>query len=371
LLAPIAAQAGGNVARGLISPYGGADPVRAGLVDQLRDAGVPVTAGQAMDAPEQMMREMRTLTGQRLLAQQADDFTAAALRTVGVDDAARATPEVMASTYARLGSTMDDIARGTDISPDVGMVQRLTGVVDDYQQMAATGGSVPAIGGVLDIVERAWANNDTIPPDVFASWRRRANALTRSADDATRTAAIATVEALDDALEAQLTRLGRVEDVARLQQTRTQYRNFLALERALVRSDDAAMGIVTPRALASAVTQQSTRDYVLGRVRDPNAPMDIVDLARAGHVLSPPSTVLAGGERSVPQVTQAALGGLGYASLGPAGVIPALLAPSLARNAAMSPIGQAYFQNQLLSPGGPVNIPRAMTVIPGILAGQQ
>jgi hypothetical protein len=364
--APVAAQAVSHPSSILRALYGSADPdpVRAGMAQTLDDAGIRMTAGQRVGDETILRREMMTGTGQRLIDDQAEAFTRAALATTG-EVADRALPAVLASARTRIGSVFDDVQSGVDITPDASMTAALRQVADDYADSVAT--QVPAIRNITTAVEDAATAGTTIPASELTRWRRVVNNLVTSQDDATREAARAVKEMLDDALETQLGNLGRFDDVARLAEARTQYRNLLAIIRASTGAgSDTAMGLLSPSMLRSSVAAQDRTAYATGTRGD------IAELARAGESVlrRPPNSGTPGGilAQGIPQTLSTGVGAYLGAQLGPVastvGAVGGLLAPMAYRAGLMTGPVQRAIVN-----GGPRLIPKELPAgLLGLLA---
>lgn len=361
--APLAAGAVNKGVRAVLSPYGGADPERLKLAKVLDDFGVPITAGQRTGAEGLRRAEGATGRGQEIMAQQADDFTKAALKTVGTD-ATRATPEVLASTAKRIGQVFDDVLQGVDVTPDAQAVTEFSSAMATYRQLAPKATSVPLLENINKELVRSFRGGAPIPAKTLATWRSSLSQLTTSADTATREAALSALEAVDNSLASTLTAAGRTDDLARLAEARGQWRNYLAIQKAASRAgEERALGVISPSALRNELALQGRTAYATGRRGE------IGDLARAGEaVMKPLPTVAAGGVRNVPGVSALLSGAAGSAIGGPAGAVAGMLAPSVYNAARMTAPMQAYLANQLVSRGGNVLTPDILRTVPGLLA---
>lgn len=361
--APLAAGAVNKGVRAVLSPYGGADPERLKLAKVLDDFGVPITAGQRTGAEGLRRAEGATGRGQEIMAQQADDFTKAALKTIGTD-ATRATPEVLASTAKRIGSVFDDVLQGVDVTPDAKAVTDFSAAMATYRQLAPKATSVPLLENINRELVRSFRGGAPIPAQTLSTWRSSLSQLTTSADTATREAALAALEAVDNSLASTLTAAGRADDLARLTEARGQWRNYLAIQKAASRAgEERALGVISPSALRNELALQGRTAYATGRRGE------IGDLARAGEaVMKPLPTVAAGGVRNVPGVSALLSGAAGSAIGGPAGAVAGMLAPSVYNAARMTGPMQAYLANQLVSRGGNVLTPDILRTVPGLLA---
>lgn len=373
VVAPSVVQAGENLARRVISPFGGADPARLALADRLRDAGVDVTAGQRLGREALTRREQLTTAGQSVVERQGEQFTRAALNTIG-ETADRATPEVMRAARERIGSVFDDVSRGVDVDVSGALVRELRGAMDDYAQLTTRANQAPAVSNIVRQVNTLANRGDPIPAGRLITWRSNLSSLTRSSDQATREAAIRAMNALDDALASTLTTMGREGDVAALTTARQQYRDFLAIERAVAGAgQDTAVGIISPPQLRSAIAAQGRRSYVSGERGD------LGDLARAGAgILTRPTnsgTPAGLAAMAVPQGIGASVGAMLGAPMGATaatiGAITGAVAPAVARASQMTALGQSYLANQIAGGGAPIFNQNVLSTFPGAIAGQQ
>lgn len=343
----------GALAKGgakLLSPYGGADPERLKLAKVLDDFGVPISAGQRVGSEALRRKEGLTTAGQNLSEAQREAFTAAALKTAGTN-ATRATPDVLAETAARIGSVFDDVTRGVDVTPDPQSLTALSKAVAEYKSLAPTGNQAPLVSAVLKDATNAFRGRNTIPAATVNTWRSGLSKLTTSPEAATRAAAQSALEVIDDMLTQALTSTGRVDDVARLATARSEWRNFLAIQKAATGAGEgAAAGLLSPSALRSAVVQQGRSAYAQGRRGD------LGELARAGEGVmkqlpdsGTPAGLMAripGG--SLPSAIGAMIGtGAGGAMGAAAGALAGAALPGLAGAIRMSGPVQAYLANQL------------------------
>lgn len=349
ILAPLAVPLGARI----ISPNGGADPARLAMAETLDQANIPVSAGQRVGNMPLQRREVLTGAGGALREAQTEAFTKATLAQIG-ETASRATPEVMDSALRRIGAEFDAVSAGVDVMPTPQVVSAMRGAVETYKELAPTAGQAPAVSNIFNAIAKAYRSQQPIPAENLMTWRSRLNKLTTSADGATRDAAIEGLDALDNALNDTLTALGRSDDIARLATARAQYRNYLAIERAVsMAGNEAAFGLISPARLASAVKSQSHRAYVTGRRGD------IADLARAGvGVLERPNTsgtlenaAAAGMTVAAPGMVGAVIGGALAGAPGAAvGTALGALAPYASRAMQASRPGQAYLANQAINP---------------------
>ena len=341
----------GIAAKGIakaISPNGGADPERLKLAQVLDDFGVPLTAGQRVGNEALRRKEGLTAGGQALMGKQSEAFTEAVLKTAGIT-AKRATPEVLDDAATRIGAVFDDVTRGLDITPDPQALTALSKAVDTYKSLAPTGNQAPLISQILKETTKFFRGGNVIPASTVNTWRSGLSKLTTSADAATREAAHAALEAVDDMLANAMKAGGRAADVARLAEARGQWRNFLAIQKAAVREGD---GLLSPAKVRAVVIQQGEAAFARGKRGDLGA------LARAGGEVMdtlPNSGTPAGIRAMIPAGSlPGALGATIGSNFGPLGTMAGAVAgaalPGVSGAIRMSGPVQNYLANQLMSP---------------------
>jgi hypothetical protein len=333
----------------IVSPNAGADEVRLGLAKVLDDFGVPITAGQRTGTKSLMYKEGATAGGRRIAGEQQEAFTSAVLKTAGID-AKRATPEVLDEAATRIGKVFEDVTRNVDVTPDPAAIKALSQAVAEYKRLAPTGSQAPLVSEVFKAATNAFRGGNTIPAATVNTWRSSLSKLTTSADAATRDAARMALETVDDMMTASLTAAGQVDDVARLATARSEWRNFLAIQKAAVREGD---GLLSPARVRANVIQQGLSSFARGKRGDLGA------LARAGgevmEALPDSGTAqrwfsnIPGG---APGLLAAAAGsGAASAGMGTLGVLGAGLAgaalPGVAGAIRMSGPVQRYLGNQV------------------------
>jgi hypothetical protein len=371
ILAPLglnAIQSGVRAAGGL--PRAAADPERLKLAATLDDFGVPITAGQRLGADKLRAVEGATETGKAIAGQQADDFTAAALKTIGASGP-RATPEVLKATSEKIGAVFDDVVKGVDITPDKATLDASAKALETYRLLAPKAAASPLISSVHQALVGSFRSGNPIAASTLKSWRTNLSKLTTSADEATRTAAREMMDAVDDAMAASLTTAGRTGDIARLSEARSQWRSLLAIEGAAAKAgEDAAVGIISPARLASELTRQGKTSWTRGTRGD------IADLSRAGvGVMSPLPTVAPGAMRGIeglPRLGGMSMGGaMGAATGSPllAGLLglAGYVAPDMLNAARAGPL-QGILARMGEQAGTKILDPRLLGTIPGALA---
>ena len=356
LAAPAVAGLAERVGRRMITPNP-ADPARTAAANKLTKEGIDTTAGQKTGTASLKYREENVPRTQQILADQDEQFTRAALKRIGVD-AKRAEPEVMAAASKRIGGMFKDLSKRNDITPDSDLFTSTREVVANYKQLSAKSNIAPIIGNVADDIGRALMSGKPISGSQYQAWRTQLGSATRGTDGQLRDAASGLINALDSAMERTLQAAGRTEDLATYTTARGQWRDYLAIQRAVSSAGtETAMGIINPRQLRGAVAAQSKSQYVRGQ-------RDLGELARSGNIVMSPLPNSGTAQRIGSKAMQAidggagvGVGGLTYAITkdpqssallaGLAGLTP------VARNAlAGTKVGQSYLANQLVGAGG-------------------
>lgn len=342
------------------------------VIQALQGEGVELTAGQAVgsDKLRYMESELGGFAGQRMMAQQGDQFTSAALRRAGIN-APRATPEVMDDAFTRIGNEFDTLAARNTAQADNQFANDMAGVQADYHMFANPLQRQvldDAINGVIQTVQRG---NGTIPGDVYQSMRSRLDKAARGAgqDVELRDAFFGVRNALDEAME----RAMPAADADAWRQARREYRNMIVLEKAATGAGErAAEGVISPAQLRNATVQkQGSRNYVRGQG-------DFAELARDGVTAMTPlpqsGTAPRTWARNLGMGIPALLGGAGGAVAGNApgamaGMALGAAVPATVGRAMLSRPGRAYLTNQLMN-GQPGVDPR-YAAIAALLANEE
>jgi hypothetical protein len=332
----------------LISPSGGAPAAKLKSAAVLKKEGIDLTAGQATGNEKLMFREAE-LGGQAasdFASKQADQFTAAALKRIGAQ-ADRATPDVLETAYDAIGKQFDNLASVTSTPFDNTLQNNLLQVAADYADTA--GAPAPIVERMVNrLGELARNNGGRITGEVYKEVRSTLGRLAQRSDPATRMALRDLQNALDDAIERNVSGQTRKS----WQAVRKQYQNFLVIEDAATRAgEDAADGIITPQALRGAAIRQNKRAFAKGA-------SDFTELANAGVSAMPTlpnsgTTARAGARLFVP--AGAATGAtMGSMVGGPAGAVIGAglgaVTPWAVGRGMLSNVGRRYLSNQAVGP---------------------
>lgn len=374
VLAPVGVNLLETGVRRAVSPMGGEiSAERQAAVDLLRSEGVRPTAGQVVGgraAEGQLYRETATAAG-RELAEQADaDFTSAVMQRVGAPAGAKATADELIAAEDRLSGVYRNVLGSTDIAPQSGDLAGLSSVLQTYRDLAPATSAPGLFERVNEAVVNAFRANKTIPGETLYSWRKQFSKLTKSQDEAIRTAAIEATDVLDDMIENTLNAAGRADDYALFADARNKFRNLFAVEKAAERAG--VEGIISPLALRTALLQQGRRRYVQGKG-------DLGPItAAAADILKPLPQSGTQPRLSVRDFAPGAAAGTGAGLFSTAlGASPELAAavgigtavgPTVRNWLLTTPAGQAYMSNQLVGRPGPLLDQRMLGLTPGLLA---
>lgn len=373
LAGAVLAPVGVGAVQKAVSPMAGQiSPARQKAVETLRSEGIQPTAGQVVGgtaAEKQLFREASTAVGRAKSEQALGDFTQAVMKRVG-SSAQRATPDALEEAATRIGGVFDDVVEGVNVLPSRDNLISMNSALKVYKDLAPKASAAPIFKNVQKALNQAAVSGQPIPAHIIKTWRSTMSKLTKSSDAAMREAAIESLEAIDDAINASLIAAGKPKAIARLREARGQYRNLLAIEDAAKRAD--VEGVLSPLQLRTALIQQGRRRYVQGKG-------DLGPITRAAaDVLKPLPNSGTQQRLSASQLIPGAAGGtgvgLGAAQLGLDPVTATALgaataiAPAVRNRLLASEAGQRYFQNQLMQQAGPMLDGQTIRTVPGLLS---
>lgn len=374
MAAAVAAPFAVDAARRIVTPNP-ADPARIAAAERLKEEGVDVTAGQRAGNSALRYQEDAAARTSRIAEGQNEQFTAAALKRIG-ETATRADPETMARAYGRIGGMFDDLAARNTVVADTALMDDVKDAFEQYARLTNKSAQSPIVKSALQRVQNAFSSGKPLAGAEYQTLRSDLGVVSRGSDATLSQAAKKIVEALDEGLGRTLQAAGNTDDLALYATARQQYRDFLAIEKAVsMAGENAALGIVTPARLRSAVAQVfGRRGYVTGK-------SDLGNLSRDGTITM--SALPNSGTQ--PRMAANAIAALsGAPAGGAAGMLAYALTqnPTLAagvgamssmmpavRNAAIgSRAGQAYLGNQLLPALGKAASAKLLGLLPGLTA---
>lgn len=342
-----------DLGRKAITPFP-SNPTRENMAQILADEGVDLTAGQRTGSTNLRYAESELggNTAQDFMERQSEQFTQAALRKAGIN-APRATPEVMDDAYRSIGAAFDDMAANTVVPLDEQLARDMFTALDTYGNSVPGGMQAPAVQKFVEDISQRMNENGVLAGPDYAAFRSQMGDISRNTSSNELSTALRDIQsALDGAAERYLAQ-NNPEMVGEWRNIRNQYRNLLTVTDAVKGAgENAAMGLISPAQLSSAIRRQNPKSWVTGQG-------EFSDLARAGVAnMSPlPNSGTAsrmavrGFTSGIPTIAGAAIGGRGgdvtQAMIG--GAIGSQI-PGLAGSAALSPVGRALLGNQAFMP---------------------
>jgi hypothetical protein len=331
-------------------------------VKKAASLGIELTPGQAtgsrpLQAMESVFGTLPMTSGPQdaIYGAQKTALNRAAMRTAGVN-ADNAAPATLDAAFDDIGREFGDLVSRTTVTPDAKFFDDIDAVRREYVRRLPYDVR-PTVESRLDDLEsmRQALVNGQRPRISGEAYRaistdlRQAIRSTRSQPDVNR-ALSGIVSALDDLVGRSMN-----PDLAGAwKDTRTRYRNLVALRDSVVRTADGrSSGEIGFGDLAKTLKQGDKAGYARGRGGD------LADVARVGEFLGPRIPNSGTPERTYLQSlltgqgmgAGAALGGGSAYAMGAdplTGAAVGALAPRLLQAAYYSPAGRAYFQNQLL-----------------------
>lgn len=324
-LAPVV----GTLARRAVSPAP-ASASRTAAANILKKEGVTLTAGQRTGSKklQYMESELGGGAADALMERQAEEYTGAILKKIGVQSG-RATPDVVDAAYDAIGQQFDNLAAATNTPFDNTLQNNLLQVAADYADTA--GAPAPIVERMVNrLGDLARANGGRITGEIYQEVRSTLGRLSKSADPSTRMALRDLQEALDDAIERNVSGAAKKA----WQQVRRRYQNFLVVERAVTSAgQNAASGLITPAQLRSAAINQNRRAFARGK-------NDFTALANAGVEALTPLPQSGTAPRMAARAL-ASLPALIGGAAGSAGGLPGMIAGGIAGAALPAAVGRA------------------------------
>lgn len=278
-----------------ITPFPSTDPVRAGMVQTLEGAGVPVSAGRStgnktLELFEDTVAKLpfgRRATGD---VDPMERVTAAAMRHAGIGGGSRATPEVLDGAFTRIGSDINNIQRRYPVPVDDRFLNTVARVEGDVLPLVQQNNQ----GIVRYFIDRLTSGQQIAPQEAQALRTQLTQSMRdfmgSNTDSRARAALLELREGLDDALTRTINRTEaanrasgaprRVGDADEMDRLRRQYANLHVLTDAISSSGKQGdAGILTPAALEGAVSRS------VGKVEAARGGGDLNELAKASNYL--------------------------------------------------------------------------------------
>jgi len=367
-------SAGRAVSRG-ISPYGGADKARLASAEFLERKGVKTTAGQKIGSEGLRRKESMGPLGDTVRENQLSDFTAAVMKEVG-STSKTASADALEALEGKWGGAMNEVMRGVELRPDVTDLFGFSDAASYYRKVKPTGVDADQAGDLFARINkaaiRAAKSDRGFDMDEFQSFRRQLSKLTVSSDKGIKDSAIQALTVIDGMMDKTLTGLGRADDIKKLNEARSKYRDYLAIRDSVTKGGEAAAaGLITPSALGSAMRRQGSKSFVMERRGD------LGKLAKTGEEVAVFPKQSGTGRDIKAFAGQMLRGGASGSAAGYIGTqfgIPfevgaalGALGPITLERLMMTKSGQKYLVNQLVkTSGGAVDENLARSVVAGI-----
>lgn len=349
------AVAGGMVPNALmrsVTPLT-ADAGRAAAVATLEDNGVnALTAGQrtgnsAVRWAESAANDLPFNGGRakEMNDAAATQFTRAVLQRAGID-ADRATGPVIDQGFRDLGAQFDALAQRNNVNVDHGLAMDAVTAMRQYNSATPPAMRAPIINDLATDINNRFGTQ--MSGADYQNWRSQIERARRGARSNNPQLAGALSD-MRDSLDDAMSRSASPADQQAWQQVRGQYRDLLAVEKAVSGAgENAANGLISPSQLRTAVKTQDQRGYVRGR-------RDLGNLARAGEGVIKPLPNSGTPARMAAQNVLSGIGAIGGLAVGgDTGAVMGAFAPAIAQGAMarglMSAPVQNYLSNQALAP---------------------
>lgn len=375
LISPAALSAAARGGRKVISPYSGADEAKLLAAKKLEEKGVEVLAGQKVD-DALLERQAGSRSGQKIRENQVEQFSKAALKEIG-STFKRATPDALIEAQTRIGGEMNAAMAGIKAQASADDLKAASSVIQNFKKNKPVGDEAKTPNKLIKEVNKRLINtaittggkDQLLDAEAYQSLRSQLSKQTTSNNAAVRDASVGMLNVLDGVVDQAMRKAGRAEDFAKLQSARSNYRNYLAIEKSVSGAGQSkALGIIEPKALDSAMRSQGARSYNQGKRGE------LGDLAKAGaQVLSFPNIPPVGFST---QLFRMLAQGAPYAAIGAVtGMPPAAIAvvsafaPSAITKLLNTSAGQKYLINQLVQKGeGIVKEDYAKALVSGLAA---
>jgi hypothetical protein len=254
MLSPAVAAAG----RRAITPLP-ASAERQALAETLRNEGIPLTAGQTSGSkPLQWMESALGDTpgsggpAARVMENQGEAFTAAALRRAGID-ANRATPDVIDNAFTRIGNAFEGVGQRNNVLRDGRLTHDINTTLNEYNGLVSQSNRAPVVMNTArDIMDAMTQNGGHLTGQQYNAFTSRLARQARNArtDPQLQEALQGLRSSLDGAMERTLFRTGNQQDMQILRNARNEYRNMIVLEKASTGAGSgAAEGLISPSQL--------------------------------------------------------------------------------------------------------------------------
>jgi len=354
----------------VISPKGGQlGGATKEQLNLLEAEGVVPSAGLLTDDVNIKAWEEATAAGKNLQEASYEAFSRAALKRIGID-ANRATPEMLEAVYKQLGVNFNNSIGSINgarakIVPTTKDLEDLSQILGTYGGQVSPSMAAPIFREIDSALKTSARTGQSLSGNQIKRFHNTLNAMTRRGDVDGQFAR-ETISIVKDLINRNLTK----EQSKLWIDTNKKYRDFLTIEKTLMKAGDATSGLVTPQNLRTSAGQVFKRQYLFGK-------SDLSNLAKAGSVVLKPLPQ-SGTQPRLAAVGQggagtdaARFGAAAYGFTGDPGIAAtaatagSLLSP-LRNQAVSTPLGQNYLKNQMITDLEKNNLLRmlAATTIP-------
>jgi len=236
------------------------ESVRVKRAANLEDEGIKVSTGQALNDKSLLKAEAQSSAGSQFAQSQLEDFTAAVMKKMGSTSRV-ADSSALIEIQSRLGGIMNDVVSGTNVKINAGDARKISNALKRFAQLKPSGVEIEDMSNYFARINNraAEAVNNPLSPDEYVSFRQELSRLTTRSDKATKETAKTMLDVIDSAMDKTLSGLGRSSDFSKLNNARSMYRDYFALEDAARKS---AGDFITPSQMAAGLKKQSARQYV-------------------------------------------------------------------------------------------------------------
>lgn len=346
-------------------------PQTSRAVQTLQAAGVPLDAAQATGS-QRLAQVKRFLSDNPVTsAGQVDQvaktqagFNNAALRTIGESGDA-ADQSVLNRGLTRIGNAFDQIAARNPINADNHLINDLAAIEKQSASELETPQAKVIKNQIDEILDKAKIGN-SIDGKAYQNIKSVLDRISNGADQGKGHFARELRQSLDDALQ----RSASPQDAAALKTARTQYRNYLAIEKSVD-----PVGNISP---AKVYNSQNVKAFGGKRaMATGRAATDLMDLAKAGKAIIPEKFPNSGtAARGLLQLAVPGAVGAGYGYAKEKNFTGALAygagglaAPYALQKVLNTPAAVKYLSQGLAGPVGR-GLLAAPKSVPGILARQ-
>lgn len=226
----------------------------------LEDEGIKVSTGQALGDQGLMRSEAQSSMGADFAQSQLEDFTSAVMKRIGSQSKV-ADSAALVEAQDRIGGMINDVVSGTNVKISAGDVRKSSSALQKFKKLKPSGVEIEDMSNYFANVNRRIGRGvgNPLSADEYVAFRSELSRLTTSGNPVVRDTAVDMLDVVDNAMDKTLSDLGRSSDFAKLNNARSMYRDYLAVEKAAIKAKG---DLLTPSNMSSALKQQSGRQFV-------------------------------------------------------------------------------------------------------------